>query len=207
MSDIRKKSTLPEALNALSQGQPIIVVDDFDRENEGDLIISGQMANIDNLVFAMRHARGLMCLPTTKENLERLQIPLMVEKTTDPLETPFTVSVDAITTTTGMSVHDRLKTIAVLLDENSKPEHLKRPGHLFPLRARDGLLQQRQGHTEASVELMKLIGHKPVAVIIEIVKDDGCMAKGEDLQEFAAQHNLHMIEVKDIYDRVYNQSV
>ena len=205
MRDLR--SIMEEALTDLALGKPIVVVDDFDRENEGDVVISGQMANVANLVFAMRHARGLMCLPTTKENLDRLGIPIMVEKTTDPLETPFTVSVDASTTTTGMSVHDRLKTIGVLLDENSKPEHLKRPGHLFPLRARKKLLQERQGHTEASIELMRLIGHKPVAVIIEIVNDNGLMAKGDDLAKFTKKHGLKMIEVQQIYDAVYNKGL
>lgn len=204
---VTKKSNIKDALKALAKGKPIVVVDHHDRENEGDIIISGQMANVKNLVFSMKYARGLMCLPTTHENLERLCIPLMVEKTTDPLETPFTVSVDGIETTTGMSVHDRLKTISVLLNENSKPEHLKRPGHLFPLKARKGLLKERQGHTEAGVELMGLINHKPVAVIIEIMKDDGTMAKGKDLEKFAKKHKLHLISVDDIYEAVYNKGI
>jgi len=203
----KNKTPIDDALNALKSGQPIIVVDDIDRENEGDLIISGQMASVENLVFAMKHARGLMCVPTTKEILERLQIPMMVEKTNDPFETPFTVSMDAITTTTGMSVHDRLKTINVLLNENSKPEHVKKPGHLFPLKARQNLLKERQGHTEAAVELMKLIGHKPVAVIIEIMNDDGTMTKGKDMINYAKKHNLHLIDVKQIYEKVYNESL
>lgn len=198
---------LDAALKALAEGRPVIVVDDLDRENEGDLVISGQMANVENLVFCMKHARGLMCLPTTTEVLDRLQLPIMVEKTTDPFETPFTISADAATTSTGMSVHDRLKTIGVLLDENSGPEHLKRPGHMFPLRARDGLLKERKGHTEASVELVKMIGHKPVAVIIEIVNDDGTMAKGDDLVKFAQTHDLPMVDIKEIYDAVYNKSL
>ncbi len=202
-----KKSPFADALKALVEGQPIIVVDQFDRENEGDLVLSAQMATAENLAFASRHARGLMCLPTTKEILQRLEIPMMVEKTNDPLETPFTVSIDAIEGTTGVSVHDRLKTIDVMLREDSHPHELKRPGHLFPLRARDGLLKERQGHTEASIELMRLIGHKPVAVIIEIMNDDGTMAKGQDLADFATKHGLHLIEVQDIYDAVYNQGL
>lgn len=197
---------LPEALEALAAGKPVIVVDDFDRENEGDLVISGEMANKENLVFAMKHARGLMCLPTTPELLARLEIPIMVEKTNDPLETPFTVSVDAITTTTGMSVEDRLKTIGVLLNPDSKPTDLKKPGHLFPLRARKGLLLERRGHTEGSVELMKLIGHKPVAIIIEIMNDDGTMTKGDQLTKYAKKHGLCMIDIKDIHDAIYGKS-
>jgi 3,4-dihydroxy 2-butanone 4-phosphate synthase / GTP cyclohydrolase II len=203
----KRKSELQHALDALAAGKPIIVVDQLDRENEGDLVISGQMANIENINFAIRNAGGLMCLPTTKEILSRLQVPMMVEKTNDPLETPFTVSVDAAHGTTGVSVHDRLKTIEILLKEDSEPHHLKRPGHLFPLRAREGLLQERQGHTEASIELMKLIGHKPLAIIVEIMNDDGTMAKGEDLVKYADKHKLHIIEIQDIYDAVYNKGV
>lgn len=201
-----QRSSMQEALKALAEGKPIIVVDDFDRENEGDLVISGQMADKENLVFAMRHARGLMCLPTTHEVLERLEIPIMVEKTNDPLETPFTVSIDAITTTTGMSVDDRLRTIKVLLDPESTPGDLKKPGHLFPLRARRGLLLERRGHTEASVELMKLIGHKPVAVIIEIMNDDGTMTKGKQLTKYAKKHKLLMVAIQDIHEAVYNKA-
>ena len=189
---------LIQALEDLKSGRPIIVVDAMDREWEGDIVLSAEKATKESLVFTMLHARGLMCLPCESDSLERLQIPIMVEKTTDPLETPFTVSIDGMKTGTGMSVDDRMETIRVMLDENSKPEDLKRPGHLFPLRARKGLLEERQGHTEASVALMKLAGLKPVAVICEIMNDDGSMKKGEQLEMYAKVYNLTLISVEEI---------
>ncbi len=194
-----------KALEDIKNGRPVIVIDDPDREAEGDLVIAAEKANEENLCFAMLHARGLMCLPSSAEILDHLKIPIMVEHTTDPLETPFTVSVDGVSTTTGMSVADRLNTIGVMLNQNSRPEDLKRPGHLFPLRARKNLLQERRGHTEASIELMKLCNFKEVAVIIEIMKENGYMARGADLEEFAKKHQLSLISVKEIYDHVYNK--
>ena len=173
-------------LDNYNNGKPIILVDEYDRENEGDIVIAAEKCNVDNLVFTMNNARGLMCLPAEGSILDRLKLPPMVENNTDPNETPFTVSIDASEgTTTGMSVQDRLRTISVLLDDNSKPEELSRPGHLFPLRARDNLLKVRRGHTEGSIQLMKLAGVKPVAMIVEIMNDDGTMAKGGDLDKFA----------------------
>lgn len=196
-----------QAVAKLLNGEAIIVVDDYDREFEGDLVIAAEKANRDVLVFAMLHARGLMCLPTSRHILERLQIPMMVTHNTDPLETAFTVSIDSMKTTTGMSVSDRLETIRTLLDENSKPEDLKRPGHLFPLRPKKGLLKERRGHTETSVELMKLCGVKEVAVIVEIMNDDGTMKKGKDLEDFATKHGLVLISVEEVYEHVYHSGV
>lgn len=198
---------IENAINDLKNGKAIVVVDDYDREFEGDLVFAAEKASEENLCFAMLHARGLMCLPCNGEILDRLKIPMMVEHTTDPFETPFTISIDGIKTTTGMSVTDRLNTISVLLGEHSKPEDLKRPGHLFPLRARKALLKERRGHTEASIELMKLCQFKEVAVIIEIMKPNGQMAKGVDLEEFAKTHQLSLISVEEIYDHVYNKSI
>ena len=195
------------ALEDIRKGIPIIVVDDYDRENEGDLVIAGEKANVHNLAFCMRYARGLMCLPCSGKILDRLKVPMMVENPTDKLNTPFTVSVDAITTTTGMSVHDRLKTIAIFLDEKSKPEHLQKPGHLFPLRARVNLLKDRRGHTESSVELMKLAGLKEIGVIAELINDDGTMTKGDEIEAFARNHNLKIISVAEIYNAVYKEVV
>ena len=192
-------------LSDIRNGVPIVVVDDYDRENEGDIVIAAEKANRQNISFCMRHARGLMCVPTTGEVLDRLELPMMVENSTDPNDTPFTVSVDAHEgTTTGMSVFDRLKTISVLLDEDAKPSDLNRPGHLFPLRARDGLLKDRGGHTESSVEITKLAGLKPVSVIVEIINDNGMMAKSDDLVKFAAMHNIQIISVQEIYDAIYD---
>lgn len=199
---------IDEILSDIKSGIPVIVVDDYDRENEGDIVIAADKANRFNVSFCMRYARGLMCLPCDGKILDRLKIPMMVEDSTDPQQTPFTVSVDALEdTTTGMSVYDRLKTISVFLDDNSKPEELGRPGHLFPLRPRENLLQDRRGHTESSIELTKLANLNPVTVIVEIVNDDGTMAKGNDIDEFAKEHNLKIISVKEIYDAAYLTSV
>ena len=199
---------IDEILSDVRAGIPVLVVDDYDRENEGDLVIAAEKANRFNISFCMRYARGLMCVPCHGSILDRLEIPMMVENTTDALETPFTVSVDAIKgATTGMSVYDRLQTLSIFLDDDSKPEELSRPGHLFPLRPRDNLLKDRRGHTESSIELTKLANLKPIAVIVEIVNDDGTMAKGEDIDAFAKHHNLKIISVKEIYDATYLESV
>ena len=206
MKQILKTETkIDEVLNNIKQGKPIIIVDDYDRENEGDILIAAEKADERNLAFCMRYARGLMCLPCNGEILDRLQVPMMVQRSTDKLGTPFTVSIDAITTTTVMSVHDRLKTISVLLDGNSKPEQIQMPGHLFPLRARKSLLKERRGHTESSIELLRLAGLKEIGVIAEIINDDGTMAKGKDLERFAASHNLNIISIAEIFKKVYSE--
>ena len=196
---------IKQAIEDLKNGKPIVVVDSIDREWEGDIVLSAETVTKENLIFTINHAKGLMCLPTTGEILDRLEIPLMVEKTSDPLETPFTVSIDGIDTGTGMSVEDRLKTIKILLNENSKPTDLKKPGHLFPLRAKKGLLKERQGHTEASIELMKLANLKLVAIICEIMNEFGEMRKGNELEQFAKIYNLTFISVEEIYKTVYGE--
>lgn len=199
------KEIIKLALEDLKNGKPIIVVDDEDRENEGDIVLSAEKASTENLIFSILNARGLMCLPHSKQALEHLDIPMMVEESTCKLQTPFTVSVDGIKdVTTGMSVYDRLQTISVLLDQDAKPTDLARPGHLFPLLARENLLLDRRGHTEASVELMKLAGLKELAIIVEIMSDDGTMTKGTELKEYAEKHDLLIITIEDIYDTVYN---
>ena len=199
---------LQNILEEIRQGKPIILVDEYDRENEGDIIIAAEMCTVDNLVFTMNNARGLMCIPCVGEILDRLEIPFMVTSNTDKNQTPFTVSVDARdNTTTGMSVYDRLRTISVLLNPNSTPDELTRPGHLFPLRARDALLQDRHGHTEGSIQLMYLSGLQPIAMICEIMNDDGTMAKGGDLSKFSVEHGLSMISVEEVYEATYNKSI
>jgi len=195
--------SINKALDDLINGKPIIVVDDYDRENEGDIVIAGSKADKDNIVFAMMYARGLMCIPTDGEILDRLEIPMMVEKSTDSLETPFTVSIDAVGTSTGMSYSDRLLTINTVINKDSRPTDLQRPGHLFPLRPRKGLLKERRGHTEASTTLMHLCNLDPVSIIVEIVNDNGTMAKGDDLEKFKKFHNLNMISVEEIYQAYY----
>ena len=199
---------IKKILEDIKNGKPIILVDDYDREFEGDLVISAEKANEYNLIFSMRHAKGLMCLPCTKERVDRLDIPMMRCNKNDKFETPFTTSIDAIEgTSTGMSVYDRLKTISVFIDEHSKPIQLSQPGHLFPLRAKPGLLNERRGHTEGSIELMRLAGLKEVAVIIEIMNEDGTMTKGTQLEKFSKIYNLSIISIEEVYDAVYNKSI
>ena len=199
---------MKNAIEDIKNGKPVIVVDDYDRENEGDLVIAGELANNENIVFCMKYARGLMCIPITSEKAKQLNLHPMVENVTDPNQTPFTVSVDGRDgTTTGMSAYDKLETLKIILDDNTKPEELTRPGHLFPLIAKDGLLTERRGHTEGSIELIKLAGFKSVAVIIEIVNDDGTMAKGSDLDRFAIRNGLTMVSIEEIYETTYNTSI
>jgi 3,4-dihydroxy 2-butanone 4-phosphate synthase/GTP cyclohydrolase II len=204
MKNFTPKEKLEVIVQDILAGKPVIVVDDYDREFEGDVVIAAERATKENLVFAMKHAKGLMCLPVLQETCDRLDIPMMNRNNNDKYGTPFTVSIDAIEgTTTGMSVYDRLKTISVLTDDKSKPEELAQPGHLFPLRARPGLLKDRRGHTEAAIELMLAGGLKPIAVIVEIMNDDGTMTKGDQLDSYAKMYNLNIISVQEIYDAVY----
>ena len=192
------------AIKDLQAGKAIIIVDDHSRENEGDLVLAAESADEFNLTFLLRHAGGLMCLPCRSERLERLQVPMMPTNGLDEFGTPFALSIDAVEgTTTGMSIGDRLKTISVLLDENSRPKELAYPGHLFPLRAHEDLLQGRRGHTESSVEIVKAAGMKEVAIIVEIMNDDGTMKKGYDLVKFAREYNLCLVSVQEIYEYVY----
>ena len=197
-------SNFSEILSDIKNGHPILVVDDHDRENEGDIVIAAEKASIDNMAFCMRYARGLMCVPCAGEILDSLELPMMVADSTDRNQTPFTVSVDAAEgTSTGMSAADRLATINVFLDPERKPSDLNRPGHLFPLRPQDNLLKDRRGHTEASIEVVKAAGLQRVSIIVEIINDDGTMAKGNDLIKFCKKHNIRMISVQEIYDSVY----
>lgn len=194
---------LQQVLEDLKQGKPVVVVDDYDRENEGDLVLSAEKITREHLVFAMNKAGGLMCLPCEGNVLDRLGIPQMVSNSNDPLETPFSVSIDHIETSTGMSADDRLKTISLLTDETSRPEQVQMPGHLFPLRARAGLLYDRRGHTEASISLMKMAGLKPASIIVEIMNDDGTMTKGDQLKAFCKKHQLLLISIEEICEAIH----
>ncbi len=186
-------------VDRLRDGQPIIVVDDYDRENEGDLLLAGSKATVESIAFMARHGRGIMCLPTAGSILDRLNIPQMVQNSTDPLDTAFTVSVDARNgISTGVSASDRIKTINVMIDPMSQPEDLTRPGHLFPLRARANLLGERQGHTEAAVSLMLLLSLPPVAVIAEIMEDDGSMSRLPELRKMSEEFDIPILAIEDI---------
>ncbi len=188
-----------EAIAAIKRGEMIIVVDDENRENEGDLIIAAEFCDAEHVNFMATHARGLICLAMKKEHLARLDINEMVPRNTSLHETAFTVSIDAIDgVTTGISASDRAKTIAVAIDPSSKPEDLGRPGHIFPLAARDGGVLRRIGHTETAVDLAKLAGLHPSGVICEIMNADGTMARLPQLKVFAEKHGLLLTSVEEL---------
>jgi len=177
----------------------VIVVDDEDRENEGDLIMAAEKATPEAINFMTMYGRGLVCVSMTQDRLDQLEIFPMVANNTAPLGTRFTVSVDALEgTSTGISAADRAKTISVLVDKNAKPDDLGRPGHIFPLQAVHGGVLRRAGHTEASVDLARLAGLKPAGVLCEIMNDDGTMARVPELAEFARKHNLKLITIHDL---------
>lgn len=194
-------ATVPEAVEEYRRGKFVIITDDEDRENEGDLCIAAQFVTPDHINFMAKYGRGLICCSLTEERCDELQLPLMVDprSNTSGFGTPFTVSVEARTgVTTGISAADRARTVQVLIDPATRPEDLARPGHMFPLRARKGGVLVRAGQTEASVDLAKLAGLYPAAVICEIMKMDGQMARMPDLKRFARRHGLRIVTVNDI---------
>ncbi|NKL56726.1 3,4-dihydroxy-2-butanone-4-phosphate synthase, partial [Rhizobium leguminosarum] len=192
-------STIEEALSAFSNGKMIIVVDNEDRENEGDIVVAADAVTAEHIAFMMKHARGLICTPMTSERLEELEVPLMVTRNSDSMQTAFTVSVDYIPgTSTGISAQDRAATIRALVNPLTRPDELSRPGHIFPLRANRFGVLGRPGHTEAAVDLAKLAGFSPAGVICEIANDDGTMARLPELVEFARIHDLHLITIEDL---------
>ena len=195
----RKFNTVEEALEDLKIGKPVVVVDDEDRENEGDLVLPAQVATYEWLNFIINQARGLMCVPVSVEVAQRLQLDPMTARNTDHHGTAFTISVDAEEgTTTGISTGDRLKTVLDLADPTKKAEDFLRPGHMFPLIAKKGGVLERRGHTEAAVDLAKLCGFEPVGVIMEILNQDGTMARRDDLFEFCEEHDLKIITVDEL---------
>ncbi len=195
----RKFNTVKEALEDLKIGKPVVVVDDEDRENEGDLVLPAQVATYEWLNFIINQARGLMCVPVSVEVAQRLQLDPMTARNTDHHGTAFTISVDAAEgTTTGISTGDRLKTVLDLADPTKKAEDFLRPGHMFPLIAKKGGVLERRGHTEAAVDLAKLCGFEPVGVIMEILNQDGTMARRDDLFEFCEEHDLKIITVDEL---------
>ncbi len=189
---------IPEILEELRHGRPVIVVDDEDRENEGDLIFPAQFASPDLVNFAVKEGRGLLCVALTSERAEALDLRPMVEKNTDPQGTAFTVSVDARDVTTGISAFERAETIRLLADPEARPDDFRRPGHVFPLIARKGGVLRRAGHTEAAVDLMRLAGLFPAGALIEIMKEDGTMARLGDLEAFAKAHGLKIATIADL---------
>ena len=187
-----------DAIEAIANGEMIIVVDDEDRENEGDLLMAAEKATAEAVNFMATYGRGLICVPLTGERVDELELSPMVPEYADTFKTAFTVSVDAKGVSTGISAYERAQTIKVLVDPTTKPEDLNRPGHIFPLRAKEGGVLRRAGHTEAAVDLARLAGLYPAGVICEIMKDDGTMARLPDLLEFAKKHGLKIISVADL---------
>lgn len=190
--------SIEEALDDLKAGKVIIVVDDEDRENEGDFVALADGITAEAINFMIKHGRGLVCVPITEEIAENLDLHPMVDHNTDPHGTAFTVSVDYKTTTTGISAFERAETIQALLREDVKPGDFKRPGHIFPLIAKEGGVLRRAGHTEAAVDLARLSSAKPAGVICEIIKEDGTMARVPDLKIIAEQLDVKMITIKDL---------
>ncbi|WP_240041061.1 bifunctional 3,4-dihydroxy-2-butanone-4-phosphate synthase/GTP cyclohydrolase II [Paenibacillus ginsengarvi] len=191
-------NTIEEAIYDLMLGKVIIVVDDEDRENEGDFIALAEKATPEVINFMIKEGRGLVCVPITEERAQELDLPPMVQKNTDYHGTAFTVSVDYSETSTGISAHERARTIQALIDGATKPHDLRRPGHIFPLIAKKGGVLRRAGHTEAAVDLATMCGSYPAAVICEVIKEDGTMARVPDLMEIAGKLNIKMITIKDL---------
>jgi 3,4-dihydroxy 2-butanone 4-phosphate synthase/GTP cyclohydrolase II len=187
------------ALQAIRSGGMVVVVDDESRENEGDLILAAEHATPEALAFMVRHGSGIVCVAMEQRRLEHLQLPMMTQQGTDAMGTAFTVSVDARDgTSTGVSARDRARTIDVLVAADTAPEDLLRPGHVFPLRSKPGGVLERAGHTEAAVDLARLAGLYPAGVICEIVADDGAMARGGELERFAAEHGLPLLSIAEL---------
>lgn len=193
-----KFNTIGEAISDIKDGKIIIVVDNPDRENEGDLLMAAEKVTGEAINFMAKYGRGLICMPVEEERLNELKIGPMVENNTDNHETAFTVAIDHASTTTGISAFERAITIQKVLDDNTKPEDFRRPGHVFPLVAKKNGVLERNGHTEAAVDLPKLAGLKGAGVICEIMKDDGTMARTPDLVEFAKVHNLKIITIEEL---------
>ncbi len=193
-------NSIEEVIEDLKAGKPVIIVDDESRENEGDLVLAAEFATRESINFIIKEARGLLCTPMLERDLLRLGIPQMVEKNTDNHETAFTVSVDHVDTTTGISPEERAVTMQKLIDPNTKPEDFRRPGHVFPLRYKEGGVLVRQGHTEASIDLCKLAGLYPAAAICEITNDEGYMSRMDDLLAFSKKHNLKIASVEALVE-------
>ena len=193
-----KFNTIQEAIEDIKNGKIVVVVDNEDRENEGDLLMAAEKATQEAINFMAKYGRGLICVPMTKERLNELDIFPMVTNNTDPKETAFTVSVDAADTTTGISAGERASTILQLVDSKSSPKNFTKPGHIFPLAAKEGGVLKRAGHTEAAVDLARLAGLYPSGVICEIMNDDGSMARAPELMEYVKEHNLKIITIADL---------
>ena len=201
-------NTIEEAIEDIKAGKIVIVVDDEDRENEGDFLAAANKVTPEMINFMATHGRGLICAPLIEDRCEELELELMVGKNTAEYETPFTVSVDLIGhgCTTGISASDRAKTIQALVNPNTRASELGKPGHIFPLKARKGGVLRRAGHTEAAIDLARLAGLYPAGVIVEIMNEDGSMARMPELQVIAKKHQLKIVTIKDLINSWLCQS-
>ena len=193
-----KFNTIEEAIEDLRNGKMIIVVDDPDRENEGDLICAAEFATTENVNFMASYAKGLICMPMSKELTHKLKLNQMVTENTDNHCTAFTVSIDHVDTTTGISAVERSITAMKLVEDDAKPEDFRRPGHMFPLEAREGGVFKRNGHTEATVDFMKIAGLKECGLCCEIMREDGTMMRTTELLQFAEEHKLKITSIADL---------
>ena len=198
--DSFKLNSIQEAIDDIRAGKVIIVVDDEDRENEGDFVAAAEMVTPEMINFMATHGRGLICAPITEKRCRELKLEMMVGTNTDPLETAFTISVDlkGSDVTTGISASDRAKTVKSLIDKDIKPHNLSRPGHIFPLKAKEGGVLRRTGHTEAAIDFARLAGFEPAGVIVEIMNEDGSMARLPQLVEVAKKFDLKLVSIEDL---------
>ena len=198
-------NTIEEAIEDIKNGKMIIVVDDEDRENEGDLLMAAQKVTPEAINFMAKHGRGLICMPVSKDRLNELELEQMVDVNTDDHGTAFTVSIDALDTTTGISAHERCSTILKVLDSDATKDSFKKPGHVFPLQAKEGGVLKRAGHTEAAVDLAKLSGFSSAGVICEIMSEDGTMARIPELMKYSKKHDLKIITIADLISFRYSK--
>ena len=208
LTDEKVFASIPDAIEEIKQGRMVIVVDDADRENEGDLIMAAERVTPEAIAFIVRHTSGVICMPVIGQRLDELEIPLMVAANTDSRRTAFTVSVDARAgVTTGISAADRARTIQAIIHPGTEPADLSRPGHIFPLRYREGGVLKRAGHTEAAVDLARLAGLYPAGVLCETVNEDGTMSRLPDLTRFARTHGLKLISIADLIEYRRQQEI
>jgi len=197
-----KFNTIEEAITDIKEGKVVIVIDDENRENEGDFVAAAELTTPEMINFMATHGRGLICTPLLESRCDELGLDLMIGKNSAAFETPFTISIDLVGhgCTTGISAQDRAKTVQALVDPNIRPEELGKPGHIFPLKARKGGVLRRAGHTEAAVDLARLAGLQPAGVIVEILNEDGTMARTNDLFKIAEKFDLKFITIKDLIE-------
>ncbi|OTA19886.1 riboflavin biosynthesis protein ribA/GTP-cyclohydrolase II [Xenorhabdus beddingii] len=189
------------ALAALRAGQGVMVLDDENRENEGDMIFAAETMTVEQMALTIRHGSGIVCLCLTEERRQQLNLPMMVENNSSQYQTAFTVTIEAAQgVTTGVSAADRITTIQAAIADNAQPNDLNRPGHVFPLRAQPGGVLTRRGHTEATIDLVRMAGFKPAGVLCELTNDDGSMARAPEVIEFAKLHDMPVVTIEDLVD-------